>query len=60
MKMGRMDDVAVGAAGDIAGALVDPRQGLSRLRASVSGRALVTVALGLLIGYLVARSRRRG
>ncbi|WKT97353.1 hypothetical protein Q2K19_24720 [Micromonospora soli] len=57
--MGRMGDVLVGAAGDVAGAVVDPRQGLSRLRAAGPARALVTAGAGLVIGYLVARSRRR-
>jgi hypothetical protein len=60
MNTGRLGDVLVGAAGNVAGAVVDPRKGLSQLRSAVSGRTLATVAAGLLIGFLVARSRRRG
>ncbi|MEV0809840.1 hypothetical protein [Micromonospora sp. NPDC050200] len=55
---GRFGDVVVGAAGDVAGTVVDPRQGLSKLRAALSGRAAVMLAAGLALGYLFARSRR--
>ncbi|WP_406045655.1 hypothetical protein OG799_14960 [Micromonospora sp. NBC_00898] len=59
MNGGRLGDALVGAAGNVAGTVVDPRQGLSHLRAALSGRTLVTVAAGLVVGYLLARSRRR-
>ncbi|MEU5943000.1 hypothetical protein ABZ807_28395 [Micromonospora sp. NPDC047548] len=55
---GRFGDVLVGTAGDMAGTVVDPRQGLSKLRSALSGRAAVMLAAGLALGYLVARSRR--
>ncbi|MEV0156371.1 hypothetical protein AB0H57_21965 [Micromonospora sp. NPDC050686] len=54
-----MDDVAVGAAGDVAGAVVDPRQGLRRLRGTVGGSAL-PLGVGLVLGFLLARARRPG
>ncbi|WP_446220383.1 hypothetical protein [Micromonospora sp. IBHARD004] len=59
MDSGRLGDMLVGAAGNVAGTVVDPRKGLGQLRSAVSGRALVTVAAGLVVGFLVARSRRR-
>ncbi|MFI2651429.1 hypothetical protein [Micromonospora fulviviridis] len=58
MNIGRLGDVAVGAAGDIAGAVVDPRAGLGRLRSAVTPRSLVLLAGGLLLGYLLSRRRR--
>ncbi|MBY8870644.1 hypothetical protein K7640_02160 [Micromonospora sp. PLK6-60] len=54
-----MDDVAVGAVGDAAGAVVDPREGLRRLRGGL-GRRGVALGAGLVLGFLVARARRRG
>lgn len=60
MNRNRMSDAIVGAAGDVAGAVADPREGFSRLRSAVSGRTIATVAAGVGIGYLIARSRRRG
>ncbi|MFG3602633.1 hypothetical protein [Micromonospora chersina] len=54
-----MSDSAIGAAGDIAGAVADPRRGLTRLRAAATGRTVTIVAAGLVIGYLAARLRRR-
>ncbi|MFU8871771.1 hypothetical protein [Micromonospora sp. SL4-19] len=59
MKTDRLSDMVVGAAGSIAGAVVDPRQGLTRLRSAGIARALVPVAAGLAVGFLLARSRRR-
>jgi hypothetical protein len=59
MNVSRMSDVLVGAAGNVAGAVVDPREGITRLRAAVTGRALATAAAGLIIGYLAARVGRR-
>ncbi|MFC4149964.1 hypothetical protein ACFO0M_27240 [Micromonospora mangrovi] len=58
MNFGELGDVAVGAAGDVAGSVVDPKAGLGKLRSAVAPRAMVTLAVGLLLGYLVARSRR--
>lgn len=60
MNRNRMSDAIVGAAGDVAGAAADPREGFNRLRSAVSGRTIATVAAGVGIGYLIARSRRRG
>ncbi|MCW3843736.1 hypothetical protein ONA70_26900 [Micromonospora yasonensis] len=60
MNTDRWSDVVAGAAGSVAGAVVDPRRGLGRLRASVNPRTLVTLAAGLAVGFLLARSRRRG
>ncbi|MEU8264043.1 hypothetical protein AB0C02_25900 [Micromonospora sp. NPDC048999] len=57
---GRLGDLAVGTAGDIAGTVVDPRQGLGKLRSVVTVRALVAGAAGLAVGFLLARSVRRG
>ncbi|RGC66753.1 hypothetical protein C5N14_22055 [Micromonospora sp. MW-13] len=59
MNGDRLGDVLVGAAGDLAGAVVDPRRGLNQLRSAVSGRALFIMAAGLVVGYLLARSRAR-
>ncbi|MFE9690247.1 hypothetical protein [Micromonospora sp. NPDC005806] len=59
MKADRLSDVVVGAAGAAAGTVVDPRQGLARLRAALTARTLATVAAGLVAGFLLARSRRR-
>ncbi|MCW3819332.1 hypothetical protein ONA91_33310 [Micromonospora sp. DR5-3] len=54
-----MSDVIVGAAGNVAGAVADPREGLTRLRAAATGRTATIVAAGLIIGYLAARLGRR-
>ncbi|WBB67747.1 hypothetical protein [Micromonospora sp. WMMD812] len=59
MNIGRMGDIVVGAAGNAAGAVVDPRGGLTQLRSALTGRLLASVAVGLVIGYVVARSARR-
>ncbi|MFE9656459.1 hypothetical protein [Micromonospora sp. NPDC006431] len=59
MDKSRFSDVVVGAAGNVAGAVADPREGFTRLRAAVSSRTLATVAAGLVIGYLAARLGRR-
>lgn len=59
MNMSRMSDVVVGVAGDVAGAVADPRMGLARLRAAVTGRTVTTVAAGLIIGYVAGRLGRR-
>ncbi|WP_158566238.1 hypothetical protein [Micromonospora craterilacus] len=55
MKLDRFGDVMVGAVGNAAGTVVDPGTGLGRLRAALSGRAVVSLAAGMLLGYLVAR-----
>ncbi|SBT45873.1 hypothetical protein GA0070621_2454 [Micromonospora narathiwatensis] len=60
MRTDRLSDIVVGAAGNVAGAVVDPRQGLSRLRSAVSTRKVITVAAGLVVGFLLARAGRRG
>ncbi|MEV0001702.1 hypothetical protein AB0H28_05365 [Micromonospora sp. NPDC050980] len=57
MNLGKLGDVVVGTAGDVAGSVVDPKAGLGKLRAAVTPRAVVLVGGGLLLGYLVARSR---
>jgi hypothetical protein len=59
VNLGKLGDVVVGAAGDVAGTVVDPRAGLGRLRAAVTPRAVVMLTAGLLLGFLLARSRRR-
>ncbi|MCI4061304.1 hypothetical protein MRQ36_01430 [Micromonospora sp. R77] len=58
-NLDRLGDVAVGAAGDVAGTVVDPKAGLGKLRAAVTPRALMLLAAGLLCGYPVARSHHR-
>ncbi|WP_168215322.1 hypothetical protein [Micromonospora sp. MH33] len=58
MNIGRLGDVAVGTAGDIAGAVVDPRAGFGRLRSAVTPRSVALLAGGLLLGYLLSRRRR--
>ncbi|MET8910149.1 hypothetical protein [Micromonospora sp. NPDC004551] len=57
VNMGKLGDTAVGAVGDIAGAVVDPRAGLGRLRAAVTPRSVLLLGGGLLLGYLLARRR---
>jgi hypothetical protein len=59
MTQGRLGDVATGAIGAAAGAVVDPRQGLRRLRGAASAPALVAVAIALVVGYLLGRRPRR-
>ncbi|WBB71370.1 hypothetical protein O7602_16540 [Micromonospora sp. WMMD1128] len=59
MERGRFGDVVVGAAGDVAGSVVDPKAGLGRLRSVVTARGLVTLTAGALLGYFAARSIRR-
>lgn len=59
MNVSRMSDVVVGVAGDVAGAVADPRMGLARLRAAATGRAVMAVAAGLIAGFLAARLARR-
>ncbi|GAB3804709.1 hypothetical protein [Micromonospora zhanjiangensis] len=59
MDHGKLGDVVVGAAGDVAGGVVDPKAGLGRLRSVVSLRGVVTLAVGALLGYLASRSIRR-
>ncbi|MEV0397970.1 hypothetical protein [Polymorphospora rubra] len=58
MKLERLGDAVVGTVGDAAGAVVDPRAGLGRIRAAMSSRALIGVAAALVAGYLVGRLRR--
>ncbi len=58
MNLGKLGDVAVGTAGDVAGSVVDPKAGAGKLRSAVRPRAVVTLAAGLCLGYLLARSRR--
>ncbi len=58
MNVGRLGDVMVGAAGDAAGTVVDPGTGLRKLRSVLSVRAVASLAAGVLLGYLVARSLR--
>ncbi|MEU4660422.1 hypothetical protein AB0F83_01565 [Micromonospora chalcea] len=57
MNLGRLGDVVVGTAGDVAGSVVDPKAGLGKLRSAVTPRAVVLLGAGLFLGYLVARSR---
>ncbi|GHJ54187.1 hypothetical protein [Micromonospora chersina] len=59
MNFGKLGDLAVGTAGDVAGSVVDPKTGLGRIRSAVTPGLMVTLATGLLLGYLLARSRRR-
>ncbi|PSK66631.1 hypothetical protein B0E53_01431 [Micromonospora sp. MH33] len=59
MNFGKLGDLAVGTAGDAAGSVVDPKAALGRLRSAVTPRTVVTLTAGLLLGYLVARPRRR-
>lgn len=59
MNTDRLGDLVVGVAGDVAGTVMDPRAGLTKLRSMVTGRTLITVAAGLAVGFLLARSRRR-
>ncbi|MFG2052577.1 hypothetical protein ACGFI9_00980 [Micromonospora sp. NPDC048930] len=59
MNTDRLSDLVVGVAGDVAGTVVDPRAGLARLRAVITPRALITVAAGLAVGFLLVRARRR-
>ncbi|MFG1953854.1 hypothetical protein [Micromonospora sp. NPDC048830] len=60
MNRGRIGDMAVSAAGNVAGAMVDPRQGLTKLRSVVTVRSLVAAAAGAAVGFLVLRATRRG
>ncbi|MFI6133798.1 hypothetical protein [Micromonospora sp. NPDC051141] len=59
MDRGRLGDVVVGAAGDVAGSVVDPRAGVSRLRSAMTARGVAMLSVGALLGYLAARSMRR-
>ncbi|MDG4801416.1 hypothetical protein [Micromonospora sp. WMMD980] len=59
MDRGKLGDVVVGAAGDVAGSVVDPRAGLGRLRSAVTSRGVTTLTVGALLGYLAARSVRQ-
>lgn len=59
MNRGKVSDMTVGAVGDLAGAVVDPRAGLGKLRSALTSKAGVTLIAGLLVGYLVARSQHR-
>ncbi|MBQ1016822.1 hypothetical protein KBX71_02965 [Micromonospora sp. D93] len=59
MNLGKVGDMVVGTAGDLAGAVVDPRAGMGKLRSALTSRAVITLTAGLLVGYLVARSKRR-
>ncbi|WP_422741402.1 hypothetical protein ACN27B_21990 [Micromonospora sp. WMMD754] len=59
MDRGKLSDVVVGAAGDVAGSVVDPKAGLGRLRSALTARGLVTLTVGAFLGFLAARSMRR-
>ncbi|MFJ8690706.1 hypothetical protein [Micromonospora wenchangensis] len=59
MDHGRLGDLVVGAAGDVAGSVVDPKAGLGRLRSAVTPGGVVTLTLGVFLGYLAARAVRR-
>jgi hypothetical protein len=60
VNLGKLGDVVVGTAGDVAGSVVDPKAGVGKLRSAITPRVVVTLAAGLLLGYLWARSRRGG
>ncbi|RKR92018.1 hypothetical protein BDK92_6450 [Micromonospora pisi] len=59
MAHGRLGDVATGVVGDAAGTVVDPKQGLQRLKGGRLGPALVVVGVALVVGYLIGRWSRR-
>ncbi|MEV4118504.1 hypothetical protein [Micromonospora sp. NPDC049645] len=59
VHLGKLGDVVVGTAGDVAGSVVDPKAGLGKLRSAITPRVVALLGGGLLLGYLVARSRRR-
>ncbi|WP_329109523.1 hypothetical protein OG792_12200 [Micromonospora sp. NBC_01699] len=59
MTRGRVGDVATGAIGDAAGSVVDPKEGIHRLKAAVSGPALLAAVAALVVGYLIGRRSRR-
>ncbi|GAA2218713.1 hypothetical protein ACFY2R_15925 [Micromonospora olivasterospora] len=60
MNTSRIGDMVVSAAGNVAGTVVDPRQGLTKLRSMVTVRGVVAVAAGAVIGFLALRAARRG
>ncbi|MDG4811116.1 hypothetical protein O7634_30525 [Micromonospora sp. WMMD1120] len=57
MNLGRLGDVVVGTAGDVAGSVVDPKTGFGKLRAAITPRVVVLLGSGLFLGYLLARRR---
>ncbi|MEV7228181.1 MULTISPECIES: hypothetical protein [Polymorphospora] len=58
MNVSKLGDTVVDAVADAAGTVADPRAGLDRLRTNFPSRMLAVLAVGVAIGYLVARSRR--
>ncbi|MEV0731200.1 hypothetical protein [Polymorphospora sp. NPDC050346] len=56
--MSKLGDTVVDAVADAAATVVDPRAGLDRLRSGFPSRTVAVLAVGVAIGYLVARSRR--
>ena len=51
--------MATGAIGDAAGAVMDPKQGLRRMRGASTAPALVAAVIALVVGYLLGRRSRR-
>ena len=59
MTRGRLGDMATGAIGDAAGTVMDPKQGLRRMRGASTAPALVAAVIALVVGYLLGRRSRR-
>jgi hypothetical protein len=57
MAHGRIGDRATGALGTAAGTVVDPAEGVRRIRSRATVPVLVAVAV--LVGYLLGRRTRR-
>jgi hypothetical protein len=61
MNLGRIGELAVRVAGNVAGTVVEPRQGLARLRSVLTGRTVVAGAVGVGVGWLLLwAAHRRG
>ncbi|WP_158624233.1 hypothetical protein [Micromonospora sp. HM5-17] len=58
MTGSRIDDVATGALGGLAGTVADPRQGTRQLATTLVRPAVYAVGLAFVAGYLLGRRRR--
>lgn len=57
MKTRELKDRAIALAGDAAGAVADPKTGLTKVRSKAKSPALLVIAGAIAVAYLIGRRR---